>query len=94
VVAFEPPRLFSITWSTVEGTKDASVVRFELLAAGSGTTLVLTHPRQPVAMARDTAAGWHAHLELLIGFLAGKVPAWEEVYPPAREAYAEMTGAL
>ena len=94
VLAFEAPRLFSFTWSPVESAEDASIVRLELFAAESGTTLVLTHSRQPVEMARSTASGWHAQLELLIGFLAGNVPGWEDVYPPARAAYRKLVDDL
>ncbi len=94
ILAFEPPHLFSFTWSPFEGGERASVVHIELRADGPVTTLVLTHSRQAVAMARTTAAGWHAHLDLLIGLVDGDLPDWDDVYPPARDAYAPLVAAL
>jgi uncharacterized protein YndB with AHSA1/START domain len=87
LLAFVPKRLLEFTWSESGDEADPSVVRFELFVAESGTRLELSHSRQSLAMARDTSAGWHATLELLRGLLAGKLPAWNDVYPPARTLY-------
>lgn len=94
VLAIEAPRLFSFSWSDTADIEALSVVRFELFATNSGTRLELIHSRQPVTMARSTAAGWHAHLELLNGFLESAMPSWDKVYPPARAAYAPLVESL
>ena len=94
VVAIDPPRLFAFSWSEGEATEGASLVSFELFEVAGGTRLTLTHSRQPLPMVRRTAAGWHAHLELLIEFMHGKTPEWESVYPPAEEAYTALVASL
>lgn len=94
LLAYDPERRFAITWIEPDDVHAKSTVCFDLMDDGDGTLLALTHARQPAAMARSTAAGWHAHLELLIGAAAGAMPAWEDVYPPAREAYAERLATV
>lgn len=94
VVAIDPPRRFAFTWSEDEATEESSLVSLELVEVAGGTRLTLTHSRQPLSMARRTAAGWHAHMDLLIGFMHGTTPEWESVYPPAREAYASLVASL
>jgi uncharacterized protein YndB with AHSA1/START domain len=94
VLAIEAPRLLSFSWSDTADVEAPSVVRFELFATNRGTRLELTHSRQPVTMARSTAAGWHAHLDLLSGFLESAMPSWDTIYPPARAAYAPLVESL
>lgn len=94
VVVVEPPAVFSFTWSETQEEDDASLVRFELTDEGPTTRLVLIHTHQPAAMARRTCAGWHAHRDLLLGFLDGQSPDWEAVYPAAQRAYAAVVEAI
>ncbi len=96
VIAFEPPRRFSFTWSerADEPDTEASTVQFDLATIAAGTRLILTHSRQSSRLARATAAGWHAHLDLLIGHLTGRAPDWDEVYPIARKAYEPLVRTL
>ncbi|MFD0738001.1 SRPBCC family protein [Lysobacter koreensis] len=74
VTACEPPRLLSYTW--FEGNGEDSEVSFELSAHDGGNVLlVLTHRR---LASRDellsVAAGWHAHVGILIDRLSGRQP--------------------
>ena len=94
VVAIDPLRKFSFTWAEGPEIAGASLVCFELFEGAETTRLVLTHSRQSVRMARSTAAGWHAHMDLLIGYLDGDAPEWEAIYPPAKEAYKDIVATL
>jgi uncharacterized protein YndB with AHSA1/START domain len=93
VLQFEPLRCFAISWVEA-GESAVSVVRFELFAERGGTRLELTHAKQPVGMARTTAAGWHAHLDLLNGYLEGTPLAWDSVYSRAKPEYEDAVRAL
>jgi uncharacterized protein YndB with AHSA1/START domain len=70
VVEYAPPHVFAISWDDgAEGT-----ARFELFAEGeSKTRLVLTHSgiTGPAPMA-NFGGGWHSHLAVLQGLLAGQ----------------------
>ncbi len=74
VTACEPPRLLAFTWGSE--ADDASEVRFELDRRGDKVRLVVTHRR---LSGRDemasVAAGWHAHLGILVARLEGRAPA-------------------
>jgi uncharacterized protein YndB with AHSA1/START domain len=70
VIEFDPPKVFAISW---DGGKNG-VARFELFAAdGDRTRLVLTHSgiSGPGPMA-NFGGGWHSHLAVLQGLLAGE----------------------
>lgn len=56
--------------------------------------LVLTHTRQPAGLARGTAAGWHAHVDLLDGYLQGVALEWDKVYPPVKALYASAVESI
>ena len=74
---FEPPNTLEYTW-TFTGEPD-SILRFELVASGSGTTLVLEHRLLPADQASGYGAGWHAHLDSLDARIAGDPPIdWDE----------------
>jgi uncharacterized protein YndB with AHSA1/START domain len=69
VIEFDPPRLFAISWD--QGKE--GVARFELFEADGGRTrLVLTHSgiTGPGPLA-NFGGGWHSHLAVLQGLLAG-----------------------
>jgi uncharacterized protein YndB with AHSA1/START domain len=69
VVAFDPPHVLAFSW---DGGSEG-VARFELFAAEGGKTrLVLTHSgiTGPGPMA-NFGGGWHSHLAVLHGLLAG-----------------------
>lgn len=68
VTGWEPPRLLRLTWDyTGEGPSE---LRLELSEAGSATRLCLTHERIPVDPIQY-GAGWHVHLDRLLGHLGG-----------------------
>lgn len=77
ITAFEPPTLLEYRWH--EGAELESLVRFELRAADAGATdLVLTHTLlRGAADLHEYAAGWHAHLDLLVARLAGRAADWD-----------------
>lgn len=69
VTACDPPRLLAYTWGA------DSEVRFDLVAEGQSTRLVVTHQRlgDRTSILR-VSAGWHAHLGILADRLAGREP--------------------
>ena len=73
VTRCEPPRLLSYTWGDAE---EDSEVAFELFPLESGEVkLVLTQRRlRSRAGMANVAAGWHAHLGLLLDHLEGREP--------------------
>ncbi len=74
ITELDPPRMLRFTW---EGSGDVS---FELEPQGPEVLLTVIHRRLP---ARTTmlavAAGWHAHLNILVARANGKEPTpfWE-----------------
>jgi uncharacterized protein YndB with AHSA1/START domain len=92
VLCFEPPAVFEFTWSE-SAEQEPSIVRFELTEVDGGTVLHLTHHKQGAELARRTAAGWHAHMDLLDGALRGTPASWDECYPSARARYAPIVAA-
>jgi uncharacterized protein YndB with AHSA1/START domain len=70
---WDPPRLLAYSWGESRGGN--SEVSFELTPRGNDVALVITHRR---LAGRDemisVAAGWHAHIAILIDHLAGRTP--------------------
>lgn len=87
VLSFDAPHVFEFTWSDRSDAEDPSIVRFELEADGDQTVLTLCHNRQGRRDARSTAAGWHAHLDVLDGLLVGETRKWDDCYASVRERY-------
>jgi uncharacterized protein YndB with AHSA1/START domain len=85
VTEFDPPHRLAFTWGRSGG------VTIELKPQGSDVLLTLVHHRLPD---RDTlikvAAGWHAHLDVLLARASGKQPApfWER-WSRLRDEYDE-----
>jgi uncharacterized protein YndB with AHSA1/START domain len=73
VVRWEPPRVLAYTWGESRGGE--SEVTFELTPRGEDVFMVVTH-RGLVGRDEMTgvAAGWHAHIGILIDYLAGRAP--------------------
>lgn len=73
ITACEPPRLLSYTWGGEIG--EGSEVRFELTPRADKVLLVVTHRRladhdQMISV----AAGWHAHLDIMLDRLENREP--------------------
>jgi uncharacterized protein YndB with AHSA1/START domain len=71
IVRWEPPRVLAYTWAESRGGE--SEVTFELTPRGEDVLLIVTH--RGLARRGDltgVAAGWHAHLGILIDHLAGR----------------------
>lgn len=67
VIRAEPPRLLVLGWGA-----SGSEVTFELTPKGSEVLLTLTHRRLPDrGNLLGVSAGWHAHLDILVGKLRG-----------------------
>ncbi|HWK15353.1 MAG TPA: SRPBCC domain-containing protein [Rhizobiaceae bacterium] len=78
VTECDPPRMLAYTWP---GDNGASEVTFELFPEGGNVLLVITHRRLPDEETMvSVAAGWDAHLGILIDRLNGAVPRrfWSE----------------
>lgn len=76
----DPPRLLSFGWA------DGSDVTFELEPQGSEVLLTVTHRRLPDrATLLKVAAGWHAHLDILVEDAHDRPPqpfwpAWQRLH--------------
>ena len=65
VIAYDPPRCLSFTWPSGEGFAD-TLITFDLVEHEGGTAMTLTHERiGRRSYFVGSAAGWHAHLDLL-----------------------------
>jgi uncharacterized protein YndB with AHSA1/START domain len=72
VTQCEPPRLLGYTWG--DGAEDSEVT-FELEPRGDDVFLVITQRRlRSRAGMASVAAGWHAHIGILIDHLEGREP--------------------
>ena len=92
ILEFDPPRLFAFRW-------DRDVLRFELVADGSGCRLLFTHTLGEGGFwggkrsAPRNAAGWDVCLAMLAARLDGRPPRPDETDWFARDAhYVEAFG--
>ena len=73
ILTIEAPKLLSYTWS--EDEDGMSEVTFELVEVDDKVKLTLTHRK---LFENETlvgvAAGWHAHVAIMIDILEGKTP--------------------
>jgi uncharacterized protein YndB with AHSA1/START domain len=69
IVECDPPRKLTITWN------GSGNVTFELAQRGDDVLLTLVHRRLPDRSSLMMhAAGWHAHLDILVARLTGDKP--------------------
>jgi uncharacterized protein YndB with AHSA1/START domain len=91
----EPPRVLAYTWGEADGSD--SEVTFELTPeSGGATRLVLTHRRlgDNRDMILSVSAGWHAHVAILIAWLANApVPPFWSVHAKLEADYARLLDA-
>lgn len=73
VLRWEPLHALACTWGEHWGGN--SQVMFELTPRGEHVLLVFTHSGLPRQSEMAVAAGWHAHIDILIDHLAGRSPA-------------------
>ncbi|MEJ8851423.1 SRPBCC family protein [Variovorax rhizosphaerae] len=75
VLQRDEPNLLVLAWGS-DANGPPSEARFELASQGDKqTALHLTHSGlASVAEMRDVAAGWHAHLGVLLDVLDGRIP--------------------
>lgn len=92
ILAVDPPRLLSYTWP--EGEGEDTDVTFELEEVGDKVKLTLTHRKLfNEEMRYGVAAGWHAHVAIMIDILEGKKPRpfWS-THMPLEDAYRAKLG--
>lgn len=90
IEVFDPPHKIAFTWPDVH-YNDKSLVTITLRELDDGVLLRLRHERLEAPSQRlETAAGWHAHFELLADVLAGR-PARDfwQLDAALERAYAE-----
>lgn len=86
---FDPPRLLEYSWSS--GADPERPLRWELTPTGNGTRLHLTVLIPSDEDIAKAAAGWEAHLEMLLAALEGvpiRFPV--DLFLAAREEYREQ----
>lgn len=93
ILKCEPPRLLSYTWG--ENFDHASEVTFELTPQGDEVLLVVTHRLLDSGEEKiSTAAGWHAHLEVLEARLRGTpVPGFWTTHTRMEQEYGQRIKA-
>jgi uncharacterized protein YndB with AHSA1/START domain len=85
VVEYEPPRLLAHTWG-------GDVLRWELIARGDATMLVLTHTFDDHFKAARDAAGWHVCLDALDALLDQDRERPRSEWQELNSAYQERFG--
>jgi uncharacterized protein YndB with AHSA1/START domain len=86
----EPPRRLSFAW---QNSGDVTIALDDLV--DGQVLLTLTHRRLPGgATTLNVAAGWHAHLDVLLARVAGaqQAPFWD-AWQRLRDAYAARLAA-
>lgn len=74
VLRWEPLHVLACTWG--DNWRGETQVMFELAPRGQDVLLVFTHSGLPVqGEMASVAAGWHAHIDILMDLLAGRSPA-------------------
>jgi uncharacterized protein YndB with AHSA1/START domain len=84
VIRAEPPRLLVLGWGA-----SGSEVTFELEPKGAEVKFTLTHRRLPDrGNLINISAGWHTHLDILIGVLrGGELPLFWATWSRLRGEY-------
>jgi uncharacterized protein YndB with AHSA1/START domain len=79
ILVWDPPHVLEHEWK--QSIVEDGVVRYELIAEGSGTLLRFTHSGLSLPNARGFLPGTHAFLDRLAAHLAGeKLPNWAARY--------------
>lgn len=90
ITELREPELLAYTWD--EATTD-SLVRFKLEPVAGGTRLTLRHTFELEADLSGYGGGWHQHLELLAGQVAGAPVDWDwDRFRELKAEYAERAG--
>ena len=85
----DPPRRISFAW---QDSGDVTIALDDLV--DGQVMLTLTHRRLPQTARLNVAAGWHAHLDVLVASVTGaaKVPFWD-AWRRLRDAYERRLAA-
>lgn len=71
ITEVDPPRRLAITW----GEGERGGVTFDLAPMGREVMLTIVHRRLPDRSSTlNVAAGWHAHLDMLVALARGDAP--------------------
>ena len=77
ILVLDPPHVLEYMWRFT-GEPD-SILRIELAATATGTSLLLVHRLLPAGQSVGYGAGWHAHLDQLADILNGSAARdWDE----------------
>ncbi|KRD41744.1 ATPase [Cellulomonas sp. Root930] len=88
VLECDPPHRLLVGWRFPG--EDESRVALEIRADGDGAVLVLEHLDLAEAAARGYGGGWHASLDQLDDYAAGRpVRPWQELFDAALPRYQE-----
>lgn len=93
ITAVEAPRLLAFSWN--EENAEPSEVTFELEEVGNKVKLTLTHRKLfGEEMIAGVAAGWHAHVAIMIDELEGRPrrPFWATHMPLEDEYRTRLFG--
>lgn len=91
VLHFDPPRRLAHTWAEENGS--ASEVTYELTPQGREVLLVVTHCRlgEDRDLQVSVGAGWHTHLAILAGELAGSAkPSFWAAHTALEREYEKL----
>jgi uncharacterized protein YndB with AHSA1/START domain len=87
ITELREPEVLAYTW---DEARTESLVRFKLEPDADGTRLTLRHTFEHEADFSGYGGGWHQHLELLAGHVAGEPTAWDwDRYRELKAEYAE-----
>ena len=84
VLAVDEPRLLSYSWGE-------NILRFELVAEGTGTRMVLTDDL-PTGHAARNAAGWEECLARLDGRSAAPEGSWNDAFERYASEFSSLLG--
>ena len=87
ITELREPEVLAYTW---DEARTNSLVRFKLEADDGGTRLTLRHTFELEADLSGYGGGWHQHLELLAGHVAGAPVDWDwDRFRELKAEYAE-----
>jgi uncharacterized protein YndB with AHSA1/START domain len=86
VLLWEPERALEYTWSVKD---EESLVRYELAPEDGRTRLVVTHSRLAANRLAGYAAGWDAHLVMLVAACEGGRREFKETFDRVLPIYRE-----
>jgi uncharacterized protein YndB with AHSA1/START domain len=91
VTRWEPEHILEYTWSA---GGELSLVRYELTPYGEHAQLIVTHERLAANRLAGYAAGWDAHLAMLVAACEGAHRAFQETFELMLPIYRKRVAGL